>query len=466
MPELRKLFAHQTNALKFAEDKNSVGFLMEMRLGKTLAVIRQVKELRMLRQATLIIAPLSVLPVWERELKEEGFGERDITVVGTGSDLVGICHGWVLTNYEYVRSHPEIFRFAWNVIVLDESSKIRNPKAQVTRTIVKQSSDIPYRFILSGTPAPESPLDYFEQMNFLHGGAGWLNCKNFWEFRHRFFHNTWNQWDWAPNKGTLQLIHNELRKDCFVLTREEARMDTKKIYELRYVQPTPGQLRQYKLVEKEFRFESLDKGEFRDFLTNSALTQLVWLCRIAGGFGADSKLMSDAKTKELISLLEGELADQKVVVWFRFNTEIHHVARALTKAKISHALITGKTHKRERELTTHMFQSEISKTPRVLLVQVKCGKFGVNWSAASSAIYYSNGFSLEDRLQSEDRILHPTKKSPLLFIDLITKNTIDEDIVNVLRAKKFNSRLFMKKLLEQWALRRKQSDDKKCWKKK
>ena len=72
---------------------------------------------------------------------------------------------------------------------------------------------------------------------------------------------------------------------------------------------------------------------------------------------------------------------------------------------------------------------------RVLLVQLKCGKFGLDLSAASTAIYYSNGFSHEDRAQSEDRIEHPRKKEPLLFVDLLTKDSSDAKVLRMLKQK-------------------------------
>ena len=70
------------------------------------------------------------------------------------------------------------------------------------------------------------------------------------------------------------------------------------------------------------------------------------------------------------------------------------------------------------------------------------------------AIYYSNSYSLEERIQSEDRIEHPIKKSSLLFIDLITKNTVDEDVIKTLKIKNLDSKFFQSKLLENLIKRR------------
>jgi hypothetical protein len=83
-----------------------------------------------------------------------------------------------------------------------------------------------------------------------------------------------------------------------------------------------------------------------------------------------------------------------------------------------------------------------------MLAQVKCGKFGLDWSVASTAIYYSNPYDMEDRAQSEDRIVSATKTEPVLYIDLITKDTIDEEVTEVLRDKNVTARSFFNSIDE------------------
>ncbi len=69
------------------------------------------------------------------------------------------------------------------------------------------------------------------------------------------------------------------------------------------------------------------------------------------------------------------------------------------------------------------------------MFDIQCGKFGLDLSAASTAIYYSNGFSHEDRAQSEDRIEHLRKREPLLFVDLVTRGSTDRTVLSLLRQK-------------------------------
>jgi len=67
-------------------------------------------------------------------------------------------------------------------------------------------------------------------------------------------------------------------------------------------------------------------------------------------------------------------------------------------------------------------------------------------ASADTAIYYSNYYSFEMRTQSEDRIIHPLKQTPLLYVDLVTENTIDEDVVEILQTKKLRAVGFMRLL--------------------
>lgn len=85
-----------------------------------------------------------------------------------------------------------------------------------------------------------------------------------------------------------------------------------------------------------------------------------------------------------------------------------------------------------------------------LTISVQCGKYGLNLSRASTAIYFSNTYNLDDRVQSEERILHTSKQdTPLLYIDLISANTIQADILKVLRKKHAKTQYFMGDILEE-----------------
>ena len=443
---LRTPMAHQTDALNYCGNRGRIALFMEMRLGKTLVAIRWAKQES--RGRILIVAPLSVLPSWYEELENELIAKKTIHwLIGPKSKrhLPAQEHtgGWFLVNYECLRVSPELQSIPWSTIILDESTKVRNPQAQITKVVQKRFYHVPRKAVLSGLPAPESPLDYFEQFRFLN--KQFMSFDNFWKFRNYFFQTDYTGWDWRPRVGATTKIKEAVHAGAFVLTRKQVNVGSKKIYEKRYVEMTNDQKKLYEQVEETFEYK---RNDFEK-ATKWATVKFTWLARLAGGFDPTGEVcVSPTKCAELLNLLQGELKNEKVVVWFRFNSELFYVAESLERAGIQHVYITGETPMEGRQAAAEHFR--ISSGCRVMLAQVKCGKYGLNWSAASTAIYYSNSYDMEDRAQSEDRILHPSKTEPLLYIDLITKGTIDESVVEVLRQKYANSRIFMTKLVKAW----------------
>ena len=434
-------FKYQHDALAWARNKPKSAFFMEMRLGKTLVAIRWAEQFSF--EKILVVCFLSVVPVWQEELACEG--NSSAMLIGSWKEKLQILNDqdvrWYLTNFEstYVDNRPKkprasmISQLPWDCVIIDESTGIRNPKAIRTKMCCKQFKHTPYRSILPGLPNPESQLDYFQQMAFLEGG--FMGCENYWEFRHKFFHQV--AYDWVPNKGTISKIKKAVNENAFVLTRKQAGVGSRKIYEKRYVELPRKVRNEYRSLERNF---CLGIEE-----TKWTIVVKVWLARLAGGQPEDANFCSMHKFSEILYLLNSELKKEQCVIWFRFNLELIYLHNMLEAKGISNDFITGNVSPAERERTRKRFNKGKF---RILLVQIKCGKFGIDCSAASVAIYYSNSFAYEERAQSEDRIISPTKKEPVLILDVLTTNTVDVDIYSALRDKKINAKTFNSKILE------------------
>lgn len=441
----RELFAHQVRALDYAHQRRRIALFMDMRLGKSLTAIRWADPLG---GDILVVGPLSVLPGWIDELQKEGI-TRVKPIYGLSSatrHAILLTHRtsqeptWFFVNYEAIRANPMILAGPWRTLILDESTRIRNPKAQITKLLLRETGWVTNRAILSGLPAPESSADYFCQMKFLYGS--FMGTSNYWAFRNRFYHRV--LYDWIPNPGTVEAIKRAVHETSFVLTRHQAGMGSRKLYETRVVQMTPSQRAFTKQVMDDFAFGPTMETQW-------APVKMVWLARLAGGFSPDRDnptQISDTKTRELLSLLTGELKGQPVVVWFRFNEELNAVFSMLTDHGVECMGITGATPVKDRRSIAQLFQG--GGFP-VLLMQAKVGQFGLDLSAASTAIYYSNVYEYEARAQSEDRIVHPMKKDPLLYIDLVTRGSVDRAVVAALQDKSLTAKTFMRRLVTDWA---------------
>jgi len=435
--ERRTPMPHQNSFLDWARRRLRVPCFMEMRLGKSLSVKWWAQSFS--PENVLIVGPLSTLSSWQDELDLEGI----VPIVLSGKSSARLVtsraySGWFLINYEGLRLAPEIADEPWDAVILDESTRIRNPRAQITKLCLNSFGHVPNRAVLSGLPNPESLMDYWCQMAFLFDG--WLGCSNYYHFRSKYFQKGNSKWSWLPKKGTRHAINVALETDAFQLTRAQAGIGSKKVFERRVIPMNDRQQKAHDLALKHMELE-LD-GQIVE--TKWVISRIIWLARIAGGFHPLGPLLGDGKIKELVSLLTGELVKEQVLVWFRFRQEIDHVETALRKAKVSFDVIHGGVPPEKRRGVRQRFKKG---DVRVLLLQVQTGRFGLDLSASSTAIYYSNTYVGEDRAQSEDRLVHPKKNEPLLYIDLVSKGSIDQEIVAKVRMKKSLSKLMMTEIL-------------------
>jgi SNF2 family DNA or RNA helicase len=440
-PGQKRFLKHQQEALAYAKKRDQIGLFLDMRLGKTPVAIRWA----ILKgcQKVLIVAPLSVLPgmQWHEELKSERCWpiyiwpeeQKDVWIVAAESN----SRGWFGINYEAVRTRPEILRLDWDCIILDESTRIRNPKAQITKSILKNTDHVKLRCILSGLPNPESPLDFFCQMQFLHGE--FLGFENYWAFRQSKFYQPPYDYSWHPKKGVREAIKERIHSTCFIRSRKETGLGNRRIFERRYVEMTPDQKRIQMQIRKDFAV-----GERT---TKWVPVQQMWLARLAGGFDPELNLISGRKFVELLSIVKDERPNEQIVVWFRFNKELQYTKRLLRSKKVSCDIIQGKTDKAKRPIIQKRFHE--SKF-RILLMQVKVGQYGLNLSCANTAIYFSNAWDHEIRSQSQERIEHMGKHVPLLFIDLITRHSIDEAVLEALQDKKAESKSFLRMVMDKF----------------
>ncbi len=445
---MHSLRPHQQRALAYAVPRSRIFLAMEMRTGKTPVTIRWAKARNLKR--ILVIAPLTTLnPGWVEELVEEQIKAKYIHVLSETKKPKRLQTlkkpGWHLINYEYIRRNPEVleaFDREDDGIVLDESTRIRSPKAGITKVVLRHTS-VEHRALLSGMPNPESVLNWFTQMVWMKGDL--CGVDNYWAFRQKLFRPSWpGSWDWKPRPGAMEKIKADVHRNVFVLTAKQAGMGSKHVYEKRMVPMNQLQQRMQKEIVRDF---SYGKDE-----TKWAPVQQTWLARLAGGFSPDgTELVSDAKLKELLSILKEDLPKKaQVVVWARFRSEIRGIKQFLNSKKIPTTAMTGATDRVQRRIRIKKFRRG---KYRVIVVQEKLGMYGLNLSTADTDIYYSNMWENEVRSQCEKRIEHLTKKTPLLHIDLITRDSVDEEVVPRLREKKLNAKMFhlvLKGMVERW----------------
>jgi SNF2 family DNA or RNA helicase len=442
---------------------------MEMRTGKSLPTIRRIKLLH--PERVLIMAPNSALGSWERELQREG--EEDVVYLqGSRQQRVELLHQrhrWNLINREGWLALPEIGgavpcvhckgrgrvlsgedsklclwcrgrkhndapreeRVQWDAVVLDESTFIKNPRSKVTKfALTKLAPCATHRYILTGVPNPEGPQDLWSQFAWLDGAA--FGAKTFWQFRERYFAPSMYGVEITPHGE--QTVRRMTRHRAFICSRRDAQMPDNSVRERRELELPPQWLKIYQDMHTGFMYELM--GETRKTLYAIAAWQ--WMRQLSGGF-ADGKLVWTGKLDELCELLTGELKHEKVVVWFAYNAEVH-AAYQMLKPKIACERITGKTKVEQRRAVLDRFRKRHTHAVRVLLLQQKIAEYGMDLSCSDTAIYYSRHASLLTNRQCGDRIVHVRKQHhTLLHLDLVTKNTTDELLLDALHLKNWRS---------------------------
>ena len=411
----KTLRPHQQFAFERFAGSESMPLLMEMRLGKTLVAIRWAE---LVKGRVLVICPLTPMVGWIEELECEGLG----TSVWRNGEWSGWSDSrWHLCTYAALARNPEIAREDWDVVILDESTQIKNPKAKATKLALRHLVDARRRAVLTGCIDPEDLTNVWTQMAFCYGGK-WMGHSNFWKWRQHHQYRAGFDWIWKP--GREKKTREQLALDAYVLTRKAANLGNVKVYSKREREMDPECKRLHEKIVTEWA------SEFRE--AKHSVSIATWLHRVSGGHTPEDKELPCWKIDEIISLVTGELASEQFVVWFAYSLEMRRVYRALKAAGVPTYFVQGATPLEQRIARRKAFERG---ERRGMLMQGNCGKFGYDLSAASVSIYYSNVWSGETRRQSEDRIESIGKSEPLLIIDLVSTGSVDADVLDSLASK-------------------------------
>lgn len=421
----RKLLPHQRPILRYMMSTNTPALFIDMRLGKTILTLEY--AIRKGLKRVLVLAPKSAFNSWGKELTVEGIDYHIVSGGKSKSTMAAIQKAsWVITNPQKLATWP-FARKQWDMVVVDESSRIKNARSKYFKALMRQFSPVKHKLLLSGTPTPESILEAVPQLLFLHGEV--LGCKSYWEFIARY--TLKYGYDRLLYKSAKEKLLNLLHSTCYFLSQEKAGVAQKSRHIKVLLPKTNKQKELYAQLKTDFELDINGKHYETDYV----LTTLIWACRIAGGL-LDGELLSNKKFTALLSILKR--TPGKVVVWFRFNEELHYVHEKLSGLGIKCAAYYGEVSVEDRKKIEDDFQKGEYKA---ILLQVKTGLYALDLSAADTAVYYSNSWSLEERIQSEKRISHPKKKTTLTYVDLLTKGWPDTTIYHALKRKDISAKL-------------------------
>jgi SNF2 family DNA or RNA helicase len=433
-------FEHQKTGLSFIQRRLNFALFMEMGTGKTKVILDFLGNMYAGRsmRPTLIVAPVSVINNWQREAMIHQPGLKVVVAQGSQAKkleaLAAVKAGLaqlIVINYESLWRMEKEFSIPWFCMVLDESTRIKHRATQQAKAIIRLGKLAYRKYIMTGTPSPNNPLELFNQIRFLDEsvfGSSWYAYRDRYAIMGGYGGYQVLGWKNLPEltKKLASVSYRVLKKDCLDLPE--------KIYKEYRIPMDPGQSKIY----KELAEDLVTSVKGTDIVATVVLAKLTKLRQIACGFvynpdGQALSLEKNPKLDQLEEILPEIGRNHKVVIWASFREEIAQLGRLCDKLKLPWVKLDGSISAKDRDQVVQDFQTKPHL--KVFIGQQHSGGIGITLTAADYCVFFSNDYSHEIRVQAEDRLHRIGQKNQVTYIDLIVKGTLDSTIKRMLQQK-------------------------------
>lgn len=477
-----KPYAHQTEALMRSRDAETYALLMEQGTGKSKVAIDTAVHLYSNGKidCMVVVAPLGATVNWATL-------ELPIHMPDNVNNLTLVYRSTKIKTQKWARKYQEwlqhtvglrtfvinidavntdigykalekILRTFNTLLVIDESSRIKNPKAHRTKRMVKLGSLSRFRRIMTGTPLTQSPLDFYSQFVFLDediigepSAYSFMNeyavliDKDHGLMRHLVERKgidpahlpqvVAKDKRGKPIYKNLEKLAALVAPYAYRITKDECLDLPSKVYEKFYHELTAEQRPIYKRLEEELQIQLADDS----IRTVNHLTALIRMQQLLSG-NLEDMTVPTTRYDALQEIVEDISEERSIIIWCRFIAEIEHIQSMWPDDVVTYY---GKTSDKQREAAVAEFQDG---SKRIFVGQQQSGGVSLTLTRASYVIYFSNTFSLEQRLQSEDRAHRIGQEKSVTYIDIVCEGTVDEQIIDTLRAKSDLSIAVLRKL--------------------
>ena len=467
-----KPFEHQLKALEMSWDRKVFAYFMEMGTGKSKVLIDNISMLydKGKINGALIIAPKGVYKNWyadqipthmadhiektvvlwessknkEAEYKKLFQSSEDLQILVMNVEALSTKKGKLFA-WKFLNCHKAM-------MAIDESTTIKNPGAIRTKNIIDLGKHVSYKRILTGSPVTKSPLDLFMQCLFLDPWL--LDQQSYYAFRTRYaicrkINVSGRSVEIVVGYRNLGELSEKLKPFSYRCLKDDCLDLPSKTYMKRVITLTPEQKKLY----KDMKEKALAVLNGKMVTSATVITQLMRLHQITcGHFKSDDGDTQDVKSNRLAELMNVlEEVEGKAIIWAHYRHDIETIVKEVKKKYGEDSILTyyGDTSTEDRQKAIEKIQ-DISSPVRFLVGTPQTGGYGITLTAASTMIYYSNGYDLEKRQQSEARIDRIGQEKPMTYIDIITEDTIDEKIVKALRQKVNIATEIMGEELKDW----------------
>ena len=388
----------------------------------------------------LIVAPLSILGVWQEEFRKFADFPYSLTVLnGAGSrkteNLRQISTNGLqvaVINYESAwRLEGDLSAWDADLIVCDEGHKIKTHNIAASKCMHRLGAKARYRMLLTGTLITNKAIDVFSPYKFLNPA---VFGNSFYTFRNRYFDMTgYGLHVPVLKKSMTDELTRRIHSIAFRATKAEC-LDLPETTEIiRTVELEPKTQQLYRDMVHD-SFIAINGAEVTAV---NVLTRLLRLSQLTGGFlhedGSERPVpVSDAKQTAVADIVDSAAQDgKKLVIIARFLPEIAAITRMLEKKAIGYSLISGEI--RDRDEQVQRFQTDPDVT--VFVGQIATAGMGITLTAADTMVFYSLDYSMSNFEQTKARIHRVGQRNPCTYIYLVAGGTVDEKVLKALRDK-------------------------------
>ena len=416
-PGLYTPFAHQVVTASYLALRDRAFCFNEAGTGKTSSVIWAADYLmsQKLVKRVLVICPLSIMySAWQADIFKTAMHRTVAVAHGDANRRKKILEGeyeFVVINFDGVGTvQEEISKLGFDLIVIDEANAYKTVSTKRWKTLAKIITPTTRLWMLTGTPASQSPLDAFGLAKLINPGGV---PKFFGAWRDKVMLPI-SHFKWVPKSDAKQQVFDALqpairfaKADCLDLPEL--------MYQTREV-PLTSQVKHY---YKELKNQLFIKAAGEEISAVNAAAMLSKLLQISGGamYTDTKEVVEFDVSPRLNALMEVlEETEHKVIVFVPFTHTIELVSRFLNQQGVANEIINGAVSATGRSEIINRFQTQ--ENPRVLVIQPQAASHGVTLTAANTVVFWSPVMSVETYLQCIARIDRVGQKNSMTVVHL------------------------------------------------
>lgn len=460
MITLRK---HQEEVLKRATGKN-FGLFWDCGAGKTLAglyIYKENKKTNKDLKLLVVVSPKELIQsAWMEDCNKIGLlNYKSLKDIKDYTEIPDI----VFTNYEYVRVNKNLQKLKllikasgcnW-MLILDESSKIKNHKTTNFKSLKTISGLFKYRYVMSGTPAPNSETEYWTQLNIINES---IYDKSFYKFRREFFEFT-KEYKGKIYKADLEMLRNPAiargymqqgykwtldpsKKEMFFNRMKPfiSQINTRDVIDLpseTHIERTFNLSPEEKKAYKEMREEMVSDYNGESIITDSVMGKILKLRQISSGFMYDNTDINNKKCYEfgnskincLLDLLE-DIGNKQVVIWATFRYEAERICKELDKLRKTYTTLNAGTVDKAKAI-----KDFAENNVQYVIANPQTAAHGITWTNCQYEVFYSMDYSWERYHQALARIMRMGQTKPCFYYYLLALGTKDKSILDIIKKK-------------------------------